>query len=391
MLDSVIIFRKQKFEKPVTESIITQTEREAVTKEQLKEDWLDPIVRNAIEIQVDLINLGFKIVSDDPKVSTDLAIINNNTDLEEFNDRLVRDTLIFGTSFVKLLLNKSGTKYVGLWNMDAIRTDFYRNQSGNIKLKPDGTPYAYIEQIPFGQTGKFKTMTDEQGRQGVIYTDERVVHFNFETLPGSLEGVSRLRSAHQLIRDKWVVERGIRQTSYYFTLPILKYKIGTKDRPLVSPDRIEEVANSLGTNKQISKFVMPWWEDVEILYPKEISNMSQNLEPFMEQLPSALGIPKCLLFETGKDAQKGALRQQIRIFVSRINKKRKKLVAFYNKEIFPRLASKNKWKSMPEMRFDPVTLEDIESIAERMKTYVGSGIIKPDEAKKAILTVEDII
>ena len=391
MFDSIIYFRKSKEEKPVSKSIITQTELTSVTKEQLKEDWLDPIVRNAIDLQVELINLGFRIMSDDPKVSTDIAIINNNSEWDDFNDGLVRDALIFGNAYVKLLPNASGSRYVGLWNMDPIRTDFYRLMNGNVKMNPDGTPYGYIETIPFGYQTQMKMDTDEYNRRGRVYPNERVVYFNFETLPGSIEGISRLRSAHQLIRDKWVIEKGIRQTAFHFTRPILKYKIGVKERPLVSPDRIKEVADALQTNEQISSFVTPWWEDVDILYPKAVSDMSKNLDPIIDQLPPALGIPKSIIFETGKDAQRGALRQQIRILVSRIKRKRKKLISFYNKQLFPKIASKNKWKTLPTISFSPVTMEDVESLAKRIKTYIEAGILEPSEVKNDIKRIEDLI
>lgn len=394
MFDSIINFKKTENQnEPVTNEIISVTKDTNITKEMLRDDWADPIVRNAIQLLVDLINMGFRITSDDSRVSEDIATINHNTDLLEFNDTLVRDAFIFGTAFIKYLFNADKTKIVGLWNMDAVKTDFYRTQSGAVKLSTDGTAYGYIETVPFGASINESLETDGSGNQGRFYkgSDNIVTHFVLEKFPGTIEGISRVKSAHNLVRNKWIVENSISQAIYNFGVPVWKYKVGNKDRPIVTPDKLKDVKKKMMETKQKSIIIMPWWEDLEIMYPKDISNITDSLKPYLDQLPAALGIPRALLFETGEKTNRGSLRQQIRLFITRINKYRNKLVSFYNKEVFPRIATQNGWKSLPKITFEPVTLEDIESMAERLKMYVDAGIFNPNEVKTTVKQIEDII
>ena len=114
---SVLLFRDDKSikEEAILESTLTDSETKKVTKSDMKNIWLnDIIIKHGIDLNTQLINYGIKITSDDPKVASDLAIIDYNTNLSKFLDKLTRETLVFGVAFSEYLYNKDKTKIVGL-------------------------------------------------------------------------------------------------------------------------------------------------------------------------------------------------------------------------------------------------------------------------------------
>jgi hypothetical protein len=398
-MNSILLFKEQpkktsEENKANAEVVIAQKETSNISKTDLVNDWIeDGIIKNGINILTRLVTLGIKIESDDTSVQEDINIIDNNIPTRDFIENMVRDSYILGTAFNKYLYMKGGNKIVGLWNEDSIRMDFQRDNSGYIILNGDGTPKGFYEEIPYGIGENIKQTTSITGKKGREYENDgenkEISYFVFEKMPGSIEGVSRIRAAHKIIRNKWKIEDGIAQATNDFAVPIWLMTIGNKDKQMVLPDTMKKAIEKMQSAHRKQIIILPWWEELKILYPQGVGDLYQNLEPFLKQLPPALGIPLTLLFRTGEDSSRGTLKQEIRLFIPEIEADRDKLVSFLTREIFGTIAKKNGWKTMPKISFKQITLEDIESFATRMTNYVSAGIIDLPTATKIVAKTEN--
>lgn len=385
-MHSILLFSKKKNNdnSPILQSALTDTGQEKLDKKTLKEIWeKEVLVYRGIMLNKNFITSGMKIYSDDPKVMADLSIIDGNTSLLKFTDKLIRDTYIFGTSFVEYLYTKDKKRITGLWNMDPVRVDFARDNTGKILVDSVGRPKKYIEQTTYGSA----TDSDEYGRIGKLYGTDKVTHFVFEELPGTIEGISALEPAYKNIQNKWLSEDGLGEAIKKFGVPIWVISIGD-ERHTVTRDALKKIKNDMVGITKKNVIVTPNWQKIELMQPKNIPDLSKNLDYYVNQICIALGIPRALLLETGEDTNRATLRQQIRLYISELENKREQIKQFFIKTVFKQIALVNGWDKPPEIVFAPITLEDVESFAKRVSTYINANVLDPDDVKSTIKRIE---
>jgi hypothetical protein len=184
-------------------------------------------------------------------------------------------------------------------------------------------------------------------------------------------------------------ENGVKEAIKRFGVPIMTVTAGDA-KHIVTPDSLLKIKEKLEGIERKSVIIMPDWQKLDILQPRQISRLSDNLDYFDYQISIGLGIPQALILQTGDASNKATLRQQIRIFVSRIEKKRQRQRELWNNVILPKISDVNKWKSLPRPTWEPITLEDIESLAQRISTYIDKGIVTPAEVRNLILKTEGL-
>jgi len=391
MFETPILFRKEKQqqEQPVMESVLSDKESHTIDRTEFKNIWLnDVIVKHGIELNVNLLNYGLTITSDSEKVATDLAVIDYNSNITNFINKMTRDTMIFGSSFTEYLYNKDKTKIVGLWNMDPTRVDFERDSQNNVVVDATGKPKSYVEKIPFMKDTPGAT-TDPMGNKVKKYYSDKVTHFCFEELPGTIEGISMLHSVYKIVKEKWEAEEAIKEAIKRFGVPIMLVTVGD-DRHAVTKESMKEIANKLQGITKKSLIITPHWQKVDLLHPKQITELTKNLEYYISQIPVALSIPRALILETGESTNRATLRQQIRIYISKLEKMRESLRRYLIRDLFKTIAEVNGWDRPPEIKFNKITLEDVESFAKRAAAYVKNEILSPDEIKEVVKRMEEL-
>jgi len=386
---SILNYANKPEDEAVTmQSLIADSERDIPKREDFKNMWLrDPIVRHGIRMNTDLITAGMVIKSDKTKIENDLLAINFNSPWTTVIDKITRDAQIFGTTYTEFMYSSNNGKVMGLWNMDPIRVDFERDQNGNVMLKPDTTVTKYIEEIPYGR-GETGGERDMFGRTGRFFSTDKVSHFSFEQFPGTIDGISRLHSGYELIKDFWGAQDGVVEAIKRFGKPIYKVTAGD-DKYRINPEGMKKIKKQLSGINRKSAIIIPSWQNLELLHPDGISKISDNLKYFLDIIPISLGIPKALILETGESTNRATLRQQIRLYISRLEKDRERLVNYLLNVVFKKIGEVNGWgDDLPEIIYPPITLDDVESYAKRMGTYVKEGILSPETVKKKTLQIE---
>lgn len=391
MLRSILFAKVPIIEQAYLESLQSKPEITLPTKTKLRDLWIqDPSAKHGIDLLVELINRGFKLESEDFNVQTDLSLMDRNTDITDFNDALTRDAIIFGTAFGEYLYNKKKSKVLGLWNMDPTKTDFVRDANKSIMLMDSTKPKGYIQEVGFMQDDSKKQIEGTAaGQRGIIFGSSKVFHFSFETFSGTIEGISALQTIVDTLENKIEAEKGVKEAIKRFGTPILKVTTGDA-RHISTPESLKKTRKKLEGIAKKSVIITPEWQKIDILQPKQIAKISDNLNYYNAQVPIGLGIPKALILETGEATNRATLRQQIRLLIARIYKKRERSRDFWNKTLLPFIGSINKWKELPKPTWKPMTLEDVESLAKRVTMYVKEGIISPEEAKKKIERAESL-
>jgi len=386
MFHSIFFARDDKSDEAVLESLQSKQEVKLTSKEKLNRLWItDPLTKQGIDLILDLLNKGFKLETKDTNVETDLKIIDKNTDISDFNNKMARDAIIFGNAFGEYLYNRNKTKILGLWNMDPVKTDFQKDMNEKIIMDDTGKPKGFIQDIGvMGDTGKKEIVTTPSGQRGLGFTTKNVFFFNFERFSGTIEGISNLQTVAKLIEAKQEAELGVTQAIKRFGIPIITVEAGD-DRHMISPENLKRVREKLEGIDKKNVIVTPYYQKLGILQPKQqISKLSENLQYYVQQISLGLGIPYALITGTGETANRATLRQLIRLFIARLEKKREKEREFWVREILPFISEINKWKSIPKPTWQPITLEDVESLAKRLAEYVKNQILTAEEAKKIV-------
>lgn len=381
-------------EEPKMESVMSESDNKRASKDELRDAWLgEPMIKHGIELHTDLMMKGLTIKSDDKTINDDLKVIEFHSPFSRVIEMLCRDTSIFGTSFTEYLYYSKGKqkKITGLWNLDPVRFDFMRNENGSIMITPSGKPTSYFETVDSPeQAGGKELVMGADYKYGIKHGRDTVTHFSFETMPGTIEGISRIQAAYRTVKDKWDAETGMKEAIKRFGVPIIDVSVGD-DRHNVNRNSLKNAKEEMIKIAKKSVIVHPNWQQISLLQPKSVADISKNLSYYSDIIPVALGIPKALLLESGDATNRATLRQQIRLYITRLEKEREKLKKYLLNDLFRTMKDVNGWNKLPEIKFDPITLEDVESFANRIKTYLDAGVLQPFEIKDDVLRVEKFV
>ena len=309
----------------------------------------------------------------------------------------IRNELIYGNAFWEII-SDGKIKKVAL--LDTKMMDFLRDSLGGIIMEIDGKPKAYVQYVPWNvdlrnvpedrrvsQTPKFP---DYQSGKGILMQRDEVVHFVFNRVGSSHWGVGIIEPIYNLILVKQNAEQGFAEAIQRIAYPRLWIKVGDSTHPptVEAIDHVREQLSNLETKDQ---FVAPYYYEPIVLEAKKTEKMTLNLQYFIDQIVAGLGGPKPFITGTGEKMNRATLGDMKLLFERSLKEVQEELSSKIENEVFARIAKDYKFNSIPKLIWEEISVESIDSKAERLASYVKAGLLTPDpEIERIIRRIEKL-
>ena len=297
----------------------------------------------------------------------------------------IRNELIYGNAFWEIITDGAKIRKVAL--LDSKLMDFRRDSMGHIIYDVDGKPKDYVQYIPWvkslrgipkdrqvQQTPKFPSY---QTGKGILMHRDEVVHFIFNQVGSSFWGVGIIEPIYNLILVKQNAEQGFAEAIQRTAYPRIWVKVGdaTHTPTQEAIDHIQEQLSNLETKDQ---FVAPYYYEPVILEAKKTEKFTINLQYFVDQIVAGLGGPKPFITGTGEKMNRATLGDMKLMFERNLKEVQEELSEKIENEVFSRLAKDYNFNSIPKLIWDEISVESIDSKAERLARYVSAGLLTPD-------------
>ena len=354
-----------------------------IDKDKLEQMYItNPLVSNGVDSVVTLfMSAGYQMEYPSKKVENNWKDFFSTIKFNNFVEDLFKHECIFGDGWGELVGNKSGTKIVDLVDIDPKTMDYMKDSQSNGKIIVDsqGNPEGYVQ--------KFEDTT----RKPKDFTLDEIAHFTYKTVGSRWYGIGIIEPIYKTGLNKLNVQEGLAESVYRHGFPIIKAACGDLNHE-PTPEKIQNILNKLKDISYNSELALPYYTTVEILEAKRTAKLDVPLNYFIDQEVTGLGIPKAFVTGSGEDVNRSTLQSQSYIMEKKFRAIHERFSNQMTVEVFNRINEKNDMGGVPKMTFNPLNVEDLNSIADRLTKYAEKGLLDPSDAsiQEYIRTIEDL-
>jgi len=220
-----------------------------------------------------------------------------------------------------------------------------------------GKPYAYHQKV------------EQKERDIEPY---RIAHLRYNSIGDELLGISTLEPLFKTLQRLMNIEEGIAQGIVRHGTPLHDIIVGDEAHP-PTKEMLDNAADEVKGLNYMTEYVHPPWYRVQLIESFSLGKASKYVDPFVDNIVSATGIPKFMLLGKGEETNKAVAQQILRGLNMTIEPLQQSLKLMFEKEVlFPLMKYHNvdgcpyiQWNEiLPEESTDPVKkLELLSKIA----------------------------
>jgi hypothetical protein len=373
-----------------------------VPREELMQDYVtDPIVFNSVNKYVQIIMAaGHHFEGSEESVKGANKFFNNiGMYGGEIDDEiLLADTFkhqfVVGGCWHENIYNKAGKKLVDLDLINPITIDYVRDASGKAILDDYGNPKGYVQKldgdIDIDQKYENEIPKDADVSEKLFLPPWKVTHFKLYTIGDNLDGLGLVEPIHNSGNRKLNIEQGYANAARRLGYPIITAEIGDNLHEPTNQQKIDTL-NEISNVDYKSSFAFPYYVKLGLLESKKPEKLSEHLDYFQNAQITGLGIPQAFASGSGEATNRSTLARQEYIMKLSLKDVIKRTIrVIYNKQLKV-LAEQNGWPDVPRLVWGEVSLEELDSKAERIVSYAKAGLLKPtDNIEKYIKHIEGL-
>jgi hypothetical protein len=134
-----------------------------------------------------------------------------------------------------------------------------------------------------------------------------------------------------------------------------------------------------------TEHVVPYFYRIEVLESKKSIQLSQHLEYFDDLIIAGMGVPRAFVLGAGEGLNKSTLDKQNLMFMRKIKMMQHTISQITYEKIFKRYAEENGFNTIPRMVWEEVSLDDMDSKAQRISQYVQVAALTPDDGLESFI------
>ena len=315
-----------------------------------------------------------------------------NSEFSNLLKTTVQQLLIYGNSFWEKITN-NGTKLLAVNWIDPKSMDVKRDSAGKIKYGFDGKPESYVQYtkwdvdtsiVPKERLVTQQPMFEWQSGKGILLERKEIVHLGLNNVGDSWWGVGLIEPIYNIVRVKQNAEAGFAEAIQRVAYPRIWVKIGDEQHP-PTMEQIDGVNNQLKDLDTKNQFVAPYYYNPEILESKRVEKLADNLKYFSDQIIAGLGGPKPFITGLGTDTNKSTLSEQKILFERTLKAIQEQISQTIIKDVFSIIAKQNKFHGVPELVWEEISTESLDSKADRLVKYVNAQLLILDKEIRNII------
>jgi len=360
---------------------------------ELEKSYLrHPIVFNAVNAYINVFLSTNYYLSGEQDDIDDLNRFLDQIDWQTKLVNIVSRMGVYGKAWLELRSGNKSGKLIDVATVDPKTMDFRRDFYGNIIYDPvNGGPSSYFQYLPFDASQntkkEIKTQTSpwEGGEtRGIEIPKEKIALYPLYTSSNDFDGVGLIEPVYDVVKSSNTFRKGLAQYIVRHGFPITVTYVGdTNHEPTM--EEIDHVVDLVRNLNEKTEFVVPYYYRVEVLESKKAMQLSQHLEYFDDLIIAGMGVPRAFVLGAGEGLNKSTLDKQNLMFMRKIKMMQHVISQITHEMIFKRYAEENGFNSVPKMLWEEVSLDDMDSKAQRICQYVQVAAITPDDGIEAFI------
>ncbi len=260
------------------------------------------------------------------------------------------DTDVFGTSFLDPIWNKEKTNYTGLKRIHPISMDLQREQGEGtaVKLDKKENPVGWIQDI----NNVKKELTFKQ-----------IQFLTFTTVGDETLGVATLEPIYKTVWRLMNIEEGLATAIFRHGFPLYDIQVagGIEGRP-PTKEQLDDAAKQVKGLNYKSEFIHPPNYKVKLLEAFSIGKGEDYTGNFLNNLSSALGLPKFMLLNSAEEDSGKVSETLLKSIKPNLKPAQDKIKLFFEEQILQPLMEANHIIDFPELVFGewPLLKEEFE-------------------------------
>lgn len=383
---------KPKFVMPGSRQTVEVTSKAVrVNPAELEKSYLrHPIVFNGVNAYINVFLSTEHYLSGDKDDVDDLASFLDKIDWQTKKINIVSRQAIFGKAWLELREGERSEKLVGVSTVDPKTMDFKRDMHGNI-IYDDAVsgPAAYFQYLGYdasrNRETKMQSSVWEGGEtNGVEIPREKIVLYPLYTSSNDYDGVGLIEPVYDVVKSSNTFRKGLAQYIVRHGFPITVTYVGDAlHEPTM--EEIDHVTSLMVNVNEKNELILPYYYRVDVLESKKSIQLSQHLEYFDDLIIAGMGVPRAFVLGAGEGLNKSTLDKQNLMFMRKIKMMQHTISQITYEKIFKRYAEENGFNSVPRMLWEEVSLDDMDSKAQRISQYVQWGAMTPDDGLESFI------
>lgn len=364
----------------------------------------DAVVFNSINKIVQVImSATHEIVAKDKKTLNYFERFVENighTGTEVTWDEILSSTFqnqcLFGRAFNENIYNKRGNRIVDWDIVDPVRIDYAKNSSSKIVLDLFGRPVGYFQTMPgeeltshFNQTLP-KGVVLPGGESGAKFIEPKyLAQCKLFTIGDGFYPMGLVEPIYKTSVRKLNIESALANAIYRHGFPIIWARLGDLNHQ-PTPAQINGMLEKLKNINFKQEIVTPFYYDLQILESKKAEKMQDHLDYFKKQEVTGMGVPSAFATGDADGATYATLGNQSAMFQLTLRDLINKTTFSIRKFMFEPISRLEKFKEVPDIKWDIIGTDEIDRKAKRIVKYVHEGILNPEKDPKLVEFIKKI-
>lgn len=364
----------------------------------------NPTIFNGLnKIVQTIMSTKHEVVSSDPAVqeyfTKFLATLGNSgSDItwEELLAQIFKYQCIYGMGFVENIFNKKGNRIVDWDLVDPKKIDYaYKPGRTSLALDKYGKPLGYTETLPMDITVKENHLPSELASviqmppNSIFLSPKSIAHIKLFSVGDGFYPIGLVEPIYKDSLRKMNIEEALANSIWRHGFPTTIASVGdTSHEP--TPQQITNILNKLKDINYKKEFAVPYYYKIQLLESQKAEKLAEYLLYFKEQEVAGMGIPKPFATGGGEATNRATLGNQLGMFQLTLKQIIDQTSESIKKQMFRPLCLLEGFKAVPEIKWQEVGAEELDKKAKRLLAYVQAGLLKPEEIKDYIKSIEKI-
>ena len=341
---------------------------------------LNPVISSGVDTRVQLfMSAGYTFGN--RAVDKKWAKWAEEVKFGEYVRQTFQHTCVYGKAWGELVPNKQGNKIVALIDIDPKTMDYQKSSDGgHILLDGVGNPVGYTQKV------------EDNGVEELIkFTTDEIAHFTYKTVGARFNGIGMIENEYKTGINKLNIEEGFAQSIYRHGFPLIVASTGDVNHE-PTPQKIQNILKKIQGVNYKSEIAVPYYTTLAMLEAKKASKLDIPLNYLIDQEITGMQLPGALVKGSGEDVNRATLSTQTYLLEQKITAQHIKFANQSLAQIFVRVNEMNNMGGLPNFSFNPVNIEDLNSVSERLNKYVTSGLIDPADKgiRDYVRLIEDL-
>ncbi len=377
---------------PVTRGVKTTPDDERANLGELERAYIeDPTIHNGVNKFVSVIKSGGlpSIVGHETTVSfmddflDGLGERGGNTSWKSLLTTIFKHQAVYGSSYNEVIFDKSGVKPLDVDFIDPKKMDYAKDNMRKIVLDKFSNPVGYVETVPFADVkGSTRFLSDPKSKEvslqhnQIFFKPERIAHFKFSEIGDGFYPIGLIEPILKTSNRKLTMMEALAEVYLRAGFPTRIFKVGDEQHT-PSDELMESTAAELEKSSYKSTFAVPYYVDPIIVEAKNAEKLKEHLKYFVEEEVTVLG-PKSFVTGLGDQMNKATLNRLEFLYKLTMKDIMDNTAQIIERKIFAPIAKAYNLPDVPKLIWGEINLEELDSKAERLVSYVGVGLLTAD-------------